>query len=352
VALTLIIALFALCSTSLVKGYTPHVDAVTTVKEVLSGDTFTTTSGATIKLADIRAPQKGEQGFDDSVNFLNSSLRNQLGAINFTGTQVFLDFDSENESKTSDNFLAVAYISYNETFYLNVNEFLRENPSSHVITANSPNDFNPYSWTILTSKNIAIGNSDPTTFENLRIALINSYNAEITSHAGYIVTLIIAIATAIFVLKPHKMSFVTTLAVLSSAIIYFALRIIFWAYIASEVLSITQGQVFLSGQSTDISGLQSILREQFLSIKDPRAFPYLLSSKVFSLDNKTLPFISLILIFFLVFLIIVWIFDFASKRRWISGNWNMHLSSEKKFLLAMAFIAVIVAYWWGFFFVA
>jgi hypothetical protein len=314
----IIIVLIIISSTSLAKGFTPQINVIGTVKEVISPDTFTLTSGAIVRLADIIPPQVGTQGYNEAISF----LKNQ---------KVYLDIDSRNETSATDVLFSVVYVSYNQSHYANVNELFVENYNA--VIKNNNNDFNPYSWTNITSKNIAIdGTTDLATYENLRIALMNTYNSEVTSHLGYIVTLTIAIATATIVLKAYKKLFVASLAFFSSAIIFFVYRIIFWAWMGSEVLTITQGEVYLYGQSTDIYGLQVLLRDKFISFSpDPQYWIHDITSFFYMIDKNIFPYLSLIILFLFTLTILVLSFDFLAKKKVINVRWDMHLSTKEPF---------------------
>jgi hypothetical protein len=331
VALSLIIiVLIILSSTSIAKGYTPQINVIGTVNEVISADTFTLTSGATVRLVDIKPPQVGTKGYNESISF----LKNQ--------TKVYLDIDCRNETVATDVLFSVVYVSYNQSHYINVNEIFVENYEA--IIENNNNDFNPYSWTNITSKNIAIdGATDLATYENLRIALMNSYNAEVTSHVGYIVTLTIAIATATIVLKSYKKLFVMSLAFLFSAIIYFAYRIIFWAWMGSEALTVTTSEVALNGQATDIYSIQILLKNRFISQKLDLFNPYyLLSSRFYFMDNNIFPLLSFILILIVISLLIISCLDLLSKKGLLSKKWDMHLSRTRKKIMASLLTVVII----------
>ena len=155
-SLSIAIALLLVSNSTLTTANTGNIDIIDKVDRVLDASTFTISSGAIIKLADIKVPQQGQLGFNESFSYLKHTVE---------GKQVLLDVDSNNKTVETNLFYSVAYYDYNESHYINVNRWLVEKNSA--IIDNRANDFNPYSWSTYTPKNIAIeGYSDCDTFEN------------------------------------------------------------------------------------------------------------------------------------------------------------------------------------------
>ena len=103
-----------------------------------------------------------------------------------------------------------------------------------------------------------------TDFEALRTALMNSYSAQTTAHVGYIITVGIGIA-ALFYEKDRisKRFFYIALSILSSLMLYFFFRTIFWAWMGNEVLLVTPQQAIDMHKATVIFGIQEYLVKTF-----------------------------------------------------------------------------------------
>jgi len=121
-----------------------EIDATTVVSYVIDGDTFDTTMGERIRLADIDAPESGEPGYSSAKNFLYNAVY---------GKTVYLDIDDVNGVWQRDPYgrlVCMVCVNHNSTHYRDVNEALLE--AHYVVISNYQNEFNPYAWTLYISK--------------------------------------------------------------------------------------------------------------------------------------------------------------------------------------------------------
>jgi hypothetical protein len=118
-----------------------EIDATTIVSKVIGGDTFDTTSEGRIRLADVDTPEKGESGYYEAKNFLNSLVNNK---------QVYLDIDDVYETDKYGRLICVVYVSHNTTHFININKALLV--EDYAVIWNFDNEFNPYAWTLYCQK--------------------------------------------------------------------------------------------------------------------------------------------------------------------------------------------------------
>jgi hypothetical protein len=118
-----------------------ETDLTTRVSRVVDGDTFDTTSGDTIRLADINAPEHGESSYSIAKDFLNELVY---------GKNVYLDIDDVYQTDPFDRLVCVVYVSYNATHFKNVNKALLVAGVAEI--KNYDNEFNPYVWTLYSPK--------------------------------------------------------------------------------------------------------------------------------------------------------------------------------------------------------
>ena len=119
-----------------------EIDETTVVSWVIDGDTFNTTSGERIRLADINAPEQGESGYYEARDFLISSVYDK---------QVYLDIDDISRTDPYGRLVCVVYVDYNSTYVKNVNKALLV--EGVAVTWNfTNNEFNPYTWTLYVPK--------------------------------------------------------------------------------------------------------------------------------------------------------------------------------------------------------
>lgn len=115
-----------------------EIDQTSVVNWVIDGDTFNVTSGDRIRLADIDAPESGENGYFDAKNFLIGLIYNET---------VYLDVDDVTGADPYGRLVCVAFVDYNSTYVMNVNKaLLVENLA--VVSNYTNNEFNPDTWTL------------------------------------------------------------------------------------------------------------------------------------------------------------------------------------------------------------
>ncbi|MEJ2271076.1 MAG: thermonuclease family protein [Candidatus Bathyarchaeota archaeon] len=107
------------------------------VEDVSDGDTFQTTEGYKIRLADIDAPELGGIGYSDSREFLELLIEHKI---------VILDIDEKIGSDLYGRYDCVVYLPYNSTHYINVNQASVE--GGYSIIHNYSNEFDPTVWSL------------------------------------------------------------------------------------------------------------------------------------------------------------------------------------------------------------
>lgn len=124
----------------------PHAehDLIGTVTNVTDGDTFDiiATNGTqfTIRLADVNASERGQVGYIEAKNYLDSLVYNKT---------VYLDIDDiyiTDYKGTGHRLVCVSYVDYNSTHIINVNQALIE--AGHAELIDYENEFNPYEWSL------------------------------------------------------------------------------------------------------------------------------------------------------------------------------------------------------------
>ena len=167
-------------------------------------------------------------------------------------------------------------------------------------------------------------------FENLRQTLINTYNSQTTNH----VTAVVAITVGIFIListkdfqklhKKHRIWFLFALSLPFSLIEYFAEKMLFWAWMSSEVLTVTEQQAINTHQSTVIYGIQAYLICYF------KNNVHTVSSILYQLDQKQFG-TSFVLLFALTYVIFGFCYEFYLTRhyKWYNKNYKLHYELYK-----------------------
>jgi hypothetical protein len=151
---------------------------------------------------------------------------------------------------------------------------------------------------------------NPADFDNLRIALMNTYNAQVTNHIGYIIALVIGFATLYLttndgsILKRNKWLSYIIIPLFCSLIAYLAFRIVFWAWMGYEVLEVTATQAATISNPTVISQIQKYLITEFLSLSSkPTDLLHGISSIFYKIDTENSSFLSLGILFSITFVI-------------------------------------------------
>jgi hypothetical protein len=129
---------FASLSRSISSTFHPPFEAVEVCSNVLDGDTFDTSSGYRIRLADIDTPESGELGYFQSWGFVSDWI---------LGKSVYLDIDNINVYDTiGTRLVCVVYVEVETGKYLNLNKAMLE--QNLAVVWDHDNEFNPYSWSL------------------------------------------------------------------------------------------------------------------------------------------------------------------------------------------------------------
>ena len=120
-------------------SYSWEPDATTVVTRVIDGDTFDTSAGDRIRLADINAPNSSEPGYVDAKDFLTSLVYQKT---------VYLDTDDLYRIEPYDR---LVYVDFNATHLMNVNKALLVEGYAQIWEHD--NEFNSSTWTLYVPKN-------------------------------------------------------------------------------------------------------------------------------------------------------------------------------------------------------
>ena len=112
------------------------IDQTAQVTSVTDGDTFRIPNDR-VRLADINAP---ENGTEPGYSIAKYALGNLVG-----GQTVYIDTDQQSGRDQYGRLVAIVYVRYNSTHYVNVNEALLLQGVA-VETDYSNNEFNPSTW--------------------------------------------------------------------------------------------------------------------------------------------------------------------------------------------------------------
>jgi hypothetical protein len=105
------------------------------VSNVVDGDTFDAEPGGRIRLADVDTPERGEPGYAEATDYLNSKLLEG---------EVYLNIDDlYGVDTTSKRVVAVVYVRREEGL-LNVNKALLD--GGFAVFDDYPNEFHPFIW--------------------------------------------------------------------------------------------------------------------------------------------------------------------------------------------------------------
>jgi hypothetical protein len=186
---------------------------------------------------------------------------------------------------------------------------------------------------------------------------MNSYSSQTTNHVGYIV----AITVGLFVLISskdarqlyynHRKLFLVLLSLPISLIEYFASQIVFWAWMTSSVLAVTERNVLSVNIQPTIYGMQVFLTEGFKSIHGFSI--YGISSFFYWVNQKTSfgILVSFSLFFTLTFLLVYVFFGFCFEyyyfktHEWFVRDakyYTWFTSNLKKKYIVIALITIIV----------
>lgn len=168
---------------------------------------------------------------------------------------------------------------------------------------------------------------------------MDTYSAQTTAHVGYVLALAVGIVAIIYQLKHesffdgHRLKrwifYYLPLSLLVASLVYVGFRIIFWAWMSSAVLGVTQDQAI---GVTTIAGIQSHLLTSFSENSGLTSFFY-------SLDQNR--FGSSLFIFFLLSFILLILFDswYTFKKKENKWQW-LFLILLLVFLATIMFVAL------------
>ena len=112
------------------------------VTRVIDGDTFDTSDGDRIRLADINAPNSSEPGYYEAKDFLTSLVYE---------VTVYLDIDDLYRTDRYDRLVCVVYVDYNANHLMNVNKAILMEGYARIWEHD--NEFNSSTWTLYVPKN-------------------------------------------------------------------------------------------------------------------------------------------------------------------------------------------------------
>jgi len=143
-SMSLILLILFASSVVTVKGSSSvKVDIVTTVGEVIDGDTFHTINDTKIRFADIDAPESYESGYQESKDFLASLVNSK---------SVYIDIDDISRTDQYGRYICLVLVKHNSSYFLNVNKAMVDNGYA-VISDYTNNEFNPFTWSTYYSEN-------------------------------------------------------------------------------------------------------------------------------------------------------------------------------------------------------
>ena len=174
-----------------------EVDKTDVVTRVIDGDTFDISSGERVRLADVDAPEYYESGYSDATDYLKSLI---------DGKTVYLDVDdvyTYDYSGKGDRFVCVAYVDYDSTHWINVNQALLD--EGHAVISNFHNEFSPYSWSLYvlkeTPESIQIPSPTSTPYPTQDSSMGLFLSIETLFGIGAVLTIIVILAVAIWFRK-------------------------------------------------------------------------------------------------------------------------------------------------------
>jgi hypothetical protein len=122
----------------MITVFSPSFDEIEICSNVIDGDTFDTSAGSRIRLADVDTPELGEQGYEEASIFLSDWI---------LGEFVYLDVDDVYRFDTiGSRVVCVVYVEVENGKYLNLNKALLDEKLA--VVWDHDNEFNPYSWSM------------------------------------------------------------------------------------------------------------------------------------------------------------------------------------------------------------
>ena len=281
------------------EGYSPEYNALDKVQNVKDALTFTTQMNYTIKLTNL-----GSRNLSN-VSVLNNTIPNN--------TSVYLQILNQTTENNSIILYCIVYIEYNQSYFENINEGLLSS-SNYFFCQQCGNEFTPYSWELLVPNYLFINNTsgvDLSNFDSLKTSLMNMYSQQTVTHAGFLITIIVATLTIFltFFAKTKETKALLTKRVfryfgyiifiaLVSLTCYLTLRLLFWSWMTNASLTITPSEAIRQNSPSIISGIQNCLLDFYKHLNGPS-----LPSTLFYLDSwANLPLSILIVLPFSGFL--------------------------------------------------
>ena len=251
----IIIVLVILSNTSLIKGYTPEYNVVEQISKIQDAVTFTIEDKYNVTLANLQTNNSRD----------TSALEKEL-----VSDRVYIHILNQTVDKGSLDFLAVVYIQENETYFKNLNRVLLDEPNYSFLLDNGHREITPYTWQPFISNHSLINNSrglDLSNFEDLRMSLADTYNSQTITHAGYFIALLAIVATLaskIDTIKKHFSRYTKFIfGVFIGLFFYSAYRLLYWSWLGSQVLVITEAEALSTWQSNAIYSIQNYLLGYF-----------------------------------------------------------------------------------------
>ena len=159
--LTFLFLILHIFSSVVVVTYAWEIDKVSTVTQVIDGDSFKI-QGDEIRLADVSAPEWNQPGGSSATYALKNLI---------DGKTVYLDTDDKSGRDPYGRLIAVVYLKIGVTQYKNVNKALL---NQGVVSEDdyTNNEFNPSTWTLNVSAESSNGVTERNIIIDLRDALI------------------------------------------------------------------------------------------------------------------------------------------------------------------------------------
>jgi len=126
----------------LVQAYSPQFEEITYASYIQDGDTFQTSDGDWIRLADVDTPERGYWGYSEATDALSELIYNK---------RVYLDVDDHSGTDRYGRYVCLVYADYSATQYINVNKALLVRGVA-VVDDYYNNEFSPYEWTLYIPK--------------------------------------------------------------------------------------------------------------------------------------------------------------------------------------------------------
>ena len=139
--LTLIVISFSVYYV-MVQSSSPQFEEITYASYIQDGDTFQTSAGDWIRLADVDTPERGDWGYSEATDVLSELIYNK---------RVYLDVDDFSVTDPYGRYVCIVYADYSATHYINVNQALLVRGVA-VVDDYYNNEFSPYDWTLYIPK--------------------------------------------------------------------------------------------------------------------------------------------------------------------------------------------------------